>query len=187
MQRIVCLGDSITEGWPYQKEYSWIKQVQKKFPDLEIINSGRAGDMFSDMLQRVDRDVLSYRPDMCILMGGTNEAWQGISQQVLKKNFIQLSELLQEKCILVLGNPIPVIEDSVERYLDDVRKMLKEKVVKDSLETLDFFQHLSSLQEDIFAEYYLDGYHPNKKGYELMGCFAANRLDEILKRYSFDL
>jgi lysophospholipase L1-like esterase len=69
---IVCLGDSITYGFPYGPATSWAARLSENI-EARVINKGINGNTTSDMLARFERDVLKYKPTHLILMGGIND------------------------------------------------------------------------------------------------------------------
>ena len=69
--KIVCLGDSITWGFPFGPQDSWVEMLQRKL-QVEIINRGLTATP-PDMLQRFDRHVLQANPTHLVLMGGIND------------------------------------------------------------------------------------------------------------------
>lgn len=82
--KIVFFGDSITDcGRDREDETSlgngYVKILADKlrpiYPDMdiELINKGVSGNRLSDLLDRVDTDVLAYKPDAVVIMIGIND------------------------------------------------------------------------------------------------------------------
>jgi len=71
-QRIVFLGDSITDGDTYPL---LVRQalVEAEKPAPICINAGIGGDTAAGMLKRLDRDVFSRRPTLVTLSAGIND------------------------------------------------------------------------------------------------------------------
>ena len=75
---IVCLGDSLTEGYgasqqgAVDKSKSYPAFLQKKVR-VPVINAGISGDTSSGGLARVERDVLSKDPQIVIILLGGND------------------------------------------------------------------------------------------------------------------
>ncbi|MDR1160507.1 MAG: GDSL-type esterase/lipase family protein, partial [Syntrophomonadaceae bacterium] len=67
--KIVCIGDSITWGFPFGPEYSWVYQLEKSL-EAEVINEGINGNTTSQMWRRFEHDVIKQRPSHVIIMGG---------------------------------------------------------------------------------------------------------------------
>ena len=85
VHRIVCLGDSITQGGEGPGGYVWLIRHYLKalYPgtagsgDIEVINSGISGHKSTDMLARFKRDVLDHNPDLLTISVGVNDVWHG--------------------------------------------------------------------------------------------------------------
>lgn len=91
--KIVFLGDSVTEGCfelladgegfrtvkdPENGYVSILKRrLLSAFPEknIEIINAGIEGNATQDVLLRLDRDVLSEKPDLTVVCLGLNDVW----------------------------------------------------------------------------------------------------------------
>ena len=99
---IVFLGDSVTQGcyecyltsptslqtvFDYKSAYSTrVKEILNiLYPNVQInvINSGISGDSARVGLSRLERDVLSYNPDLVVVSYGLNDAVIGDKQAYL--------------------------------------------------------------------------------------------------------
>lgn len=75
--RILCLGDSFTEGDGAHADSSYVsflrRELSQKFSDIEVMNSGRCGsDPFYDF--KLLKDVLiQYQPDIILQSFTTND------------------------------------------------------------------------------------------------------------------
>src|SRR5262245_39509200 len=75
--RIVTLGDSITEAGAYQ---AIMQRVFDRFyPELriEIVNAGIGGHKSTDMSGRLQRDVIDRNPTVVTISCGVNDVWHG--------------------------------------------------------------------------------------------------------------
>ncbi len=85
VHRVVCLGDSITQGGEGPGGYVWLVRHYLKalYPgdagssDIEVINSGISGHKATDMKERYQRDVLDHKPDLVTISVGVNDVWHG--------------------------------------------------------------------------------------------------------------
>jgi lysophospholipase L1-like esterase len=79
--RIVFLGDSITEGGVSPKGYVTLvkKALTEKHKELgiEIIGAGISGNKVPDLQRRLDRDVLAKKPTVVVIYIGINDVWHG--------------------------------------------------------------------------------------------------------------
>lgn len=75
MKTLVCFGDSITaddvffDGIP-----RLTPRLQVMFPDWKVVNAGVPGDNTFDALNRIEEDVILYKPDFVTVFLGTNDA-----------------------------------------------------------------------------------------------------------------
>ncbi len=93
---IACLGDSVTNGCfelyatsessldtIFQTEYAYSSYLQQRLREVfpaapaVMINAGISGDTATQALSRLDRDVLSYKPDLVIVCFGLNDCASG--------------------------------------------------------------------------------------------------------------
>lgn len=73
---IGLLGDSITEGNRAERRnrgyWTWAEVLQGQLYDV-VAYAGVGGNNCAQMLARVNADVIAYDPDVCVVMGGTND------------------------------------------------------------------------------------------------------------------
>ena len=72
--KIICHGDSLTEGVDVEKAYSWTSLVEHNLR-VSVVNHGIGGDTTAGMLSRFPYEVAQQQPAIVILMGGTNDLW----------------------------------------------------------------------------------------------------------------
>jgi len=81
---IVALGDSITEITFHTRGHmNWVGLLSEAILATygngvcTLINAGKCGSSYSEALQRLDRDVLRFAPDLVIVALGMNDAGRG--------------------------------------------------------------------------------------------------------------
>jgi len=78
--RIICMGDSVTFGWPTKVEDTYPKILEKllnsHFPKkkFEVFNAGVPGYTSYQGLVWLKKDILRYSPDLIIVYYGINDA-----------------------------------------------------------------------------------------------------------------
>ncbi len=79
--RIVFLGDSITQGGVSPKGYVTVikKTLAEKYKDLgiEVIGAGISGNKVPDLQKRLEKDVLAKKPTLVVIYIGINDVWHG--------------------------------------------------------------------------------------------------------------
>ena len=124
---IAFLGDSVTQGcfecyltsptslqtvFDYENAYSTKlkKMLNVLYPNVQfnIINSGISGDSAPSGLQRLDRDILSYHPDLVVLGFALNDSTFGL--EGLEQYYNAMTELVKRvkasgaECIVLTPN-----------------------------------------------------------------------------------
>lgn len=87
--RIVFFGDSVTDcerdrassgdaglGLGYVRNCHALLHARFPAANLTVLNRGVSGDRIYDLESRLDRDVLSERPDVVSILIGINDTWQ---------------------------------------------------------------------------------------------------------------
>lgn len=179
---IVCLGDSITYGYPYGPVHSWVSYAALE-TGLRLLNAGVNGDTTLDMARRFQRDVVERRPLAVVILGGTNDAF--CSEITLMQTVYSMELMIREandnNIKPVLGLPLPVDDPSASVKLDKIRACYRELAKRFKVPLIDFaspfIDHMNGAPDERF---FIDGVHPNKLGYEVMGKIAVAFLRDHL-------
>lgn len=109
---IVCFGDSVTQGCfevfrsgdsidtVFEPEEGYAEKLHKLllklFPSASpvVINAGRSGGRAAAELERLERDVLSFSPDLVIVCFGLNDATRG--KEEIGKYINALTEIFEK-------------------------------------------------------------------------------------------
>ena len=83
---IVFLGDSITEGGPWEE----------MFPDLRVRNRGIGGDTSDGVLARLEQ-VTRATPTKVFLLIGTNDLFRGASEDEIVANITEILDQLKQE------------------------------------------------------------------------------------------
>lgn len=79
-ETLVCLGDSLTQN---ERGYCALLAalITGGYPErgIQVVNAGVSGNKVPDMLARLDRDVLSRKPDWVTVNVGINDVWHGLT------------------------------------------------------------------------------------------------------------
>ncbi|BAF60393.1 predicted phosphatase [Pelotomaculum thermopropionicum SI] len=190
---VVCLGDSITYGYPYGPDTSWVRACSEKL-DMKLINKGVNGDTTRQMKRRFERDVISFEPAYVIIMGGTNDVWVGTWQEKIRENVEEMvTRAFEEGICLVVGLPVPMDLSNYEGFLpgdmscavcelDTFRNWLEEFAESNLLPVMDFYTPLlDPATGKANPAYFEDDSHPNVNGYRALAG-AAERVLLQLKR-----
>lgn len=169
--KIVCLGDSITWGYPWGPVYSWVKLAAES-TGFTVVNKGVNGDTTEDLLLRFDKDVAALNPTHVILMAGTNDACLNIPLKQFAANCHALIEkALSYRIIPSFGLPIPANDNFIEKRLIDYRQWLTEYTSTNNVEIFDFGPICL-----------LDEVHPSQEGYKKMAEIAEPLISNWLEK-----
>lgn len=178
--KVVAIGDSITYGYPYTMNDSWVRLTSDKL-NLNIINQGVCGDLTRDMLERFSEDVLSLNPTHVIIMGGTNDAFCDLTVDEISRNISKMvKQSIFQNIIPILALPIPCQEVKEEKTLSSYRDWIRCFAAYKKVGLLDFYSQMLKSDGRIENKVLIDGVHPSLKGYDLMMKLAVAQLRVIL-------
>ncbi len=195
MKKIVCHGDSLTEGADLNPNFTWPLLVANQL-GVKIINSGIGGDTSGGLLGRFYHDVVQHNPDMVLIMGGTNDLWWDLDVNLIQANIYAMTcQAEYHKIAPVVGLPLPLALGRVRRqemmaplggWQNCVQKLaqlveaLATSARESDIATLDFYHLFLDAKNGVQEKYFLeDGLHPNKEGHLLMAEKAADLLKSI--------
>ena len=180
--RVVYLGDSITEFWR-----NGIVGLDSK----DTINRGYSGQTTSQMLVRFRADVIDLKPRIVHIMAGTNDLAGNtgpVSIDRIKNNIRTMCELAQMHGIrVVIGSILPAKAFNWRpgmKPAEDIKtlnKWLKTYAENSGFVFVDYHSAMTDFEGGLPRLYADDGVHPNQAGYALMwnlahmGIYEANR------------
>lgn len=181
--RVVFLGDSITDGW----------KLAQSFPGKPYVNRGISGQTTAQMLVRLFPDVINLRPKALIVLAGTNDIARNTGPQTIEmigQNIQAITELAQAHGIkVVLCGLLPVSDYTPRKQTErrppaDILKLnawLKQYAAKAGAVYADY--HAASADERGMLKQGIseDGLHPNARGYALMAPVAEAALRQAMK------
>lgn len=175
---VVFLGDSITDSNKSGVEgsYLWdvlgsgyVNMVNSYFLlyhpklNLRIINQGISGNRTTDLLGRLDKDVIAYHPNHVVLMIGVNDAWRQLdcpqipeykqTTDMYKQNVLEIiTRLQQARANVILMSPFylePNRQNALRKKVDAYNDSLKE-ISKDlGLMYIDLQKAFDELLEEV--------------------------------------
>jgi len=165
--KVVCLGDSITWGFPFGPEYSWVQMLNDTIAG-KFINQGINGNTTSDMLRRFDRAVIPNNPTHVIIMGGINDVFCQESYDRITLNLKTMAEKARNANIkVIMGTPTAVDDPQIEILLGRIRSWIKDYGRENSIDIIDFAAAFFDRSGNVRSELLLaDGGHPTRQGYE---------------------
>ncbi len=119
-EKIGFLGDSITQGgWGNPKGYVHlvIDGLAANGVTAEAVPAGISGHKSNDMLARVERDVLSKKPQWMTLSCGVNDVWHGkngVAIDDYKKNITAILDKAAAAEVKVVVTTATIIHENLE-------------------------------------------------------------------------
>lgn len=113
---IVAFGDSITEGIHIDEDKKWTTLLSKEL-DVDVINSGVAGNSTKNGLKRIKKDVIEKKPNYVLINFGMNDHYfkkqskEMVSIVSYKKNMTKMiAEIKKVGAIPIIVLPHMIIE-----------------------------------------------------------------------------
>lgn len=162
--KITCLGDSFTEGFLVNKNYTrFLKQA-----GFQVENLGINGNMTGQMLDRLPAKPM----EVLLVFGGTNDFYQGLSPQVAYENIKSILEKTQAETKLVVIPPYVEVEEAYPVYqmINDKIDDLAQRLIKDKLNIVD---------ARLIKPSYIDGTHMGESFHSDLAKIIIEKLKEL--------
>ncbi len=190
-QRVVFMGDSITDAWVQPRFGAF-------FPGKPYVGRGISGQTTPQMLLRFREDVIAIQATVVVILAGTNDIAGNTGPIPLEEtegNVASMAELARANGIrVVLSSVLPVSNYGRDREGDPLDMRIKrppEKILelnawikKYAAEKghvyLDYFPATADDQGLLKKELSEDGLHPNALGYAVMAPLAEKAIQAAL-------
>ena len=175
---IYAMGDSITYGFPFGPNYSWVKRISDSL-NINFINGGINGDTTTSMVRRLSQ-AISCHPSHLLLMGGVNDAYFFEPTARVGENYVNICSRCDENGIeVILGQPTPVDEPKTEALLTEYRSFLTILAKRENYHIIPFNEAFLDTKGHFISDLTVDGCHPNLEGYKAMAEVALRSLSGI--------
>jgi lysophospholipase L1-like esterase len=180
--RIVFMGNSITEGWG------------EVYPDFfkgkPYINRGISGQTTPQMLVRFRADVINLKPKVVVILAGTNDIAENTGPstlEMIEDNIASMVDIAKADNIkVVLCALLPAYDypwkpglNPAEKIVN-LNKWIKDYAAKNEIIYIDFFTPMADVRNGLKKEFSEDGVHPNQKGYEAMAPLVEKAIADAL-------
>lgn len=178
--RLVILGDSLTEGLGVAKQDAFPALLEKKIKALGknwvVVSSGVSGATTASGPSRM-RWNLKTNPKMVILALGANDGLRGLSIEGTEKNLQSTIDIANQAKVKVIiaGMMLP------PNYGEDYRK--KFQYLYDKIAKKNNLKKIPFLLEGVAGDVKLnqeDGIHPNEKGHAVIAELVFNSIKDLL-------
>lgn len=187
---IIFFGDSLTFGYGLHNNDRFVN-ILKSALNLNILNKGVNGDTSTGLLSRINKDVISYKPNYCSLMIGTNDFMCNKSVNDVYDNInLLIKELLTNHIIPIICSP-PATNVSlaqklwssdvdysiVNTKLSKLSTLLEEKCISENLTFINFYSLIKMTDENM----YTDGIHLSTYANNLMSDLWLKKFNNLKK------
>lgn len=181
--RVIFLGDSITEFWGKRSSF---------FPGESYLNRGIAGQTTAQMLIRFRQDVIDLKPAAVIIQGGLADiaGFTGPSSLVeIEDNLRSMAELASFNHIIpiLVGEPPPAdypgrTGPEPVTQIVALNKWVARYCTSSHFTFLNYYSALVGSNGQMKEGVSDDGVHPNEKGYAILKPLAEKAIADALKQ-----
>lgn len=182
--RVVFLGDSITDGW----------RLNEYFAGKPYVNRGISGQITGEMLGRMKADVIDLKPAAMLVLAGTNDIARGVPVAAIENNLSMIADLAVANGIKpIFASILPVSDyhkDKDPSYemtrtrppatIREINTWLQAMCERRGFTYCNYVPALADEQGFLKADFANDGLHPNAAGYRAMGPVAQAAIDRTL-------
>ena len=179
--RVVFMGNSITEGW--------LQDSLNLFKNKSYINRGIGGQTSSQMKHRFIQDVIELKPKAVVILAGIND----IAQNTGYISIPDIATNIEEMTAVAKANNIKVVICSVlpSNYFPwrpeiepadkviELNILLKEIAHNNDVHYLDYYTEMVDAKKGMKDAYTTDGVHCTIEGYKRMELLIENCLKNL--------
>jgi lysophospholipase L1-like esterase len=183
--RVVFMGDSITDNWG--------RRYSKFFEGKPYINRGIGGQTTPQMLIRFRPDVIALRPQVVVILAGTNDIAGNtgvMTLEAIEDNLVSMAELARVNNIrVVFSSVMPVCDyirsQTVQRPPEKIialNSWMKDYAARNNHVYLDYYSAMLDDKQMLRQDITDDGLHPNAAGYDIMAPLAEKAIAAALAK-----
>ena len=179
---IVCLGDSLTEGYGLAPERAFPSLVERMLRDrghsVRVTNAGISGSTSASAVSRL-RWQLRSRPEIVVIALGGNDGLRGVDVAATRANLSAAIELAKENGARVLLAGMKLPPNDGRDYTASFEAIFPALARQHGVALLPF------LLEGVAADPALnlpDGIHPNERGAEIVARNVFTALLPMLEK-----
>lgn len=185
--RIVLMGDSITEGWKIHRPAF--------FADGQVVCRGIGGQVTHQMLLRFRADVIELKPRIVVILAGINDIARNSGPVAIPDiiaNIKTMAELADYHGIkVVVCSVLPAIDFPWSRGLEpapkvvELNRRIKEFAQVKGFPYVDYYSAMVDQEGGLKVPEFTtaeDLVHPNPAGYEVMERVLLKTLQQVQKQ-----
>jgi lysophospholipase L1-like esterase len=182
--RVVFMGDSITDAWPRRSEAF--------FRGTGRVGRGISGQTTPQMLVRFQQDIVALRPKVVVINAGTNDIAGNTGPStiaMITDNLRAMAQLAEAAGIkVVFASITPAYDYPWRRGLEPAPKVaavnqwMKGYCEGHGCVYADYHSAMSDEKGEMKEGISTDGIHPNEAGYAIMEPIARAAIQQALAR-----
>jgi len=183
-QRVVFMGNSITEAWA--------RFFADEFPGKPYIGRGISGQTTPQMLVRFRQDVVALSPAVVVILAGTNDIAGNTGPstlEMIEDNLASMTEIAQANRIrVVLCSVLPVFDYPWRRGIEPgpkivaLNRWIKAYAARTGATYVDFHSAMADERQGMKSDLARDGVHPTEAGYKIMAPLVEQGISEALRK-----
>jgi len=162
---ILCLGDSLTEGYGIDPQHAYPAVLERRLREaghsVEVVNAGISGATSASGPSRL-RWQLRARPDIMILELGANDALRGVDLASTRRNLARTIAMAKTEGVLVVLAGMQIPTNYGPAYTRDFRELFPSLAKQYDVALIPFFLEGVAARPDLNLP---DGIHPTAEGY----------------------
>ena len=175
---VLCLGDSLTEGYGVAPEQSYPSLLERRLRESGHaealgVNAGISGSTTASAVSRL-RWQLKAQPDVVILALGGNDGLRGLQIEETRKNLGEAIALARSRDVRVVLAGMKLPPNYGIDYTRRFEALFPALAEKHDVALIPFLLEGVAARPDLNLP---DGIHPNAAGYEIV---VENVLDTLL-------
>jgi acyl-CoA thioesterase-1 len=166
---VVCLGDSLTEGYGVEPEQSWPSLLEGRLherghPGARVVNAGVSGATSASAVSRL-RWLLASHPDVVILALGANDGLRGVALEATEANLEQAVRLAKSSGVRVVLAGMKLPPNYGPDYTRRFEGMYPALASRHDIALIPFLLEGVAARPELNLP---DGIHPNASGYRIV-------------------
>jgi len=166
---VLCLGDSLTEGFGVAEEYAYPTRLRALLannghPKAKVINAGVSGSTTASAVMRLEWQFKS-KPDVVILELGANDGLRGLQLRQTRDNLRKAIQLAKSHEVMVLLAGMKLPPNYGPEYANEFESMFPDLARELDVALIPFFLKGVAGQPELNLG---DGLHPNRDGYAIV-------------------
>jgi len=184
--RVVFMGNSITEGW--------LRVHPSFFDGKPYIDRGISGQTTPQMLLRFRQDVISLKPSIVVILAGINDIAENTGPITLEEtagNIFSMAELAKAHGIkVIMCTVLPASDFPWKPDMNPGPKVVKFNTLlssyakKHNIPFVDYYTSMVNNSLGLQKELGEDGVHPNEKGYAIMEPLVERAITNLSNKKS---